>query len=130
MPYDSISNTWVEQTLRVDEWTVWLQVIPKVNGDAVTASKSLDAFLGAEGIAGGPITRSEHLTIEATYWEEGNRVQEIADSDDEGEGMDLDIDEREEEDPLPRNSSPTSALAQGHSLQTLGVAQLFQVMQS
>jgi len=65
MPHDQITNTWVEQTLRVGEWRIWLDLVMKVNPDAYAASKAFDSWLGSESIAGGSIDGKELLRIEA-----------------------------------------------------------------
>ena len=65
MPHDQITNTWVEQTLRVREWHIWLDLVKRANPDVYTASKALDSWLGSESIAGGSIEGKETLRIEA-----------------------------------------------------------------
>ncbi len=82
MPYDQITNNWVEQTLRVGEWHIWLELVKKVNPDAYTASKALDSWLGSESITGGSIHGKEKLRVEAelptTIYEV--EVEEVQDS--------------------------------------------------
>ena len=65
MPSDAISNKWAEKTLTRPEWDLWLQLVNKIEPDVCTASRKLDAWLGADGIEGGPIKDKEPLCIEA-----------------------------------------------------------------
>ncbi|KAF2622932.1 hypothetical protein BU25DRAFT_314880, partial [Macroventuria anomochaeta] len=65
MPHDQVTSTWVEQTLRVPEWELWLKAVEKVNPIAVAVSHELDTWLGPAALAGGPITQQELLIIEA-----------------------------------------------------------------
>jgi hypothetical protein len=83
MPYDIISNTWVEQTLRVGEWLVWLNLVEKVNPDAYAASKALDSWLGSTSIAGGPLDGKKTLRIEAEPLTTVYEVEEVQDSEEE-----------------------------------------------
>jgi hypothetical protein len=76
MPPEAISNTWAGKTLTRPEWDIWLDLIQKIQPDACTASRALDAWLGAEGIEGGSIKGKETLCIEA-----GAPEVEIADSE-------------------------------------------------
>jgi hypothetical protein len=89
MPYDAISSTWVEQTMRSSQWLIWLSVVERVNPEAVTASHDLDAWLGAECIAGGPIAERELLGIEAVT----SRIQEVPDSESEEGGEEVEEEE-------------------------------------
>jgi hypothetical protein len=82
MPYDHVSNTWVEQTLRVGEWQVWLELVKKVNPDAYSASKAFDAWLGSESIAGS-IEGKERLCIEDEPPATTCEIEEVQDSEDE-----------------------------------------------
>jgi hypothetical protein len=50
----------------VGEWHVWLQLVQRNSLDAYCAIQALDTWLGAEGIAGGPINDKEMLCIEAS----------------------------------------------------------------
>jgi hypothetical protein len=91
MPFDAISNKWAEKTLTRPQWDVWLQLVEKIQPDACTASRKLDAWLGAEGIEGGPIQDKEPLCIEAGPAAIVGEVEEVADSDLESEsGRDSD----------------------------------------
>ncbi|KAL5371461.1 hypothetical protein DPSP01_014257 [Paraphaeosphaeria sporulosa] len=89
-----IAPKWVEQTLRVGEWALWLEVVKKVNPDTYKASQVLDAWLGADGIAGKPISGKETLFVKADVPMPSTQVEEVADSEEEGEvGDDKDGDE-------------------------------------
>jgi hypothetical protein len=83
MPHHQITNTWVEQTLRVGEWHIWLELVKKVNPDAYAASKAFESWLGSESIAGGPIEGKEPLRIEAEPLSSTCEVEEVNDSDDD-----------------------------------------------
>lgn len=85
MPYDVITNSWVENDLRIRHWHVWLELVVKVNPVAHKASTALDAWLGAEGIAGGSISDKETLSIEADALPPVTQVEEIEDSEDDDE---------------------------------------------
>ncbi|KAJ4342108.1 hypothetical protein N0V95_007044 [Ascochyta clinopodiicola] len=91
MPHDIITNSWVENDLRIRYWDIWLKLVAKVNPDAHKASTALDAWLGSEGIAGGSISGKETLSIEADAPVPVMREEEIEDSgiedsdDDEGD---------------------------------------------
>ena len=65
MPYDLILNTWVEQTLRVRELHIQLNLVKKVNLDVYTASEALNSQLGLESIASSPINRKQTLRIKS-----------------------------------------------------------------
>jgi hypothetical protein len=83
MPHDMISNTWVERTLHVGEWHIWLDLVKRVNPDAYDASQAFDSWLGSESIAGGSIAGKEMLRIEeAPLIDE---IEEVRDSEDEGD---------------------------------------------
>jgi hypothetical protein len=83
MPHGLITNTWVEQTLRVGEWRVWLELVEKVKPDAYAASKALNSWLGSESIAGGPIDGKRALRIETELPATVYEVEEVQDSDDD-----------------------------------------------
>jgi hypothetical protein len=83
MPHDSIPNTWIESTLRTGELAVWVELIKKESPDIFTASKALEAWLGADGIAGGPISGKKTLSIEAETPATMYDIEEVQDSDDE-----------------------------------------------
>jgi hypothetical protein len=91
MPHDIITNSWVENNLRIRYWHVWLELVAKVNPDAHKASTALDAWLGSEGIAGGSISEKEMLSLEANApapvrQEEEMEASEFEDSEDDEEG--------------------------------------------
>jgi hypothetical protein len=81
MPYDKVSTNWVEGDLRLGPWHVWLELVPKVNPNACSASRALDEWLGFEGIAGGSISEKEMLCIEASESEPLTQVEEVEDSE-------------------------------------------------
>ena len=83
MPHDLIPNTWVEQTLRVGELHIWLDLVKKVNPDVYTASEALDSWLGSESIAGGPINGKQTLRIESELPTTIYEVEEVQDSEDD-----------------------------------------------
>jgi hypothetical protein len=86
MPHDLIPNTWIESTLRTGELAVWLELIKKEHPDIFTASKALEAWLGPDGIAGGPISSKKTLSIEAEAPSASSyEIEEVQDSDDEGD---------------------------------------------
>jgi hypothetical protein len=60
---------------------LWLDFIQKIQPDVGTASRALDAWLGAEGIEGGSIKGKETLCIEVGAPAAVIEVEEIADSD-------------------------------------------------
>lgn len=84
MPHDIISNSWVENDLRVPFWHIWLKLVVKVNPEAHKASMALDAWLGSEGISGGSISEKATLSIEANMPMSATQVEEIEDSEVEG----------------------------------------------
>jgi hypothetical protein len=81
-PFRDVSNTWVEQTLRVSEWDLWLRLVEKVNPDVLRATKSFTNWLGPSN-PGGPIASKELLAIEAN-------IGELGSSEDSGDGIDSD----------------------------------------
>jgi hypothetical protein len=94
MPSDAISNTWAERKLTSTEWRVWLDLVSRIQPDACTASRKLDAWLGADGIQGGSIQDKETLCIEQGPAAVVGEVEEVADSDMESEsGVDSDGEE-------------------------------------
>jgi hypothetical protein len=65
IPHDSIPNSWIESTLRAGELDVWVELVKKETPDIFAASRALETWLGADGIAGGPISGKKTLGIEA-----------------------------------------------------------------
>jgi hypothetical protein len=80
---ENISHKWAEQTLRVREWHIWLQLVQRNGLDAYRAIQALDTWLGAEGIAGRSISNKEMLCIEASVPSLATQVEEIRDSEDD-----------------------------------------------
>jgi hypothetical protein len=85
MPADTVTSCWVEQTLRVAEWTVWLQLVQRVNAPAVQLGREFDAWLGPGGLSGGPVPCAERSGIEAS---QALRICAIPDSDEESNESD------------------------------------------
>jgi hypothetical protein len=81
MPHDIISNSWVENDLRIRFWHIWLELVVKVNPVAHKASMALDAWLGSEGISGGSISEKATLSIEANAPAPVTQVEDIEDSE-------------------------------------------------
>lgn len=81
MPHDIISNSWVENDLRIPFWHIWLTLVAKANPVAHRASMALDAWLGSEGISGGSISEKATLSIEANTPTSATQVEEIEDSE-------------------------------------------------
>jgi hypothetical protein len=106
MPPDAISNKWAEKTLTRPEWDVWLQLVKKIEPDVYTASRKLDAWLGTDGIEGGPIKDKETLCIEASPAAVVGEVEEVADSD---TGSDSGVDS---DDQGPATGTPCQSLRQ------------------
>ena len=87
LPYNVITNSWVENEVRSALWPIWLQLVNRENPNACKASMALDAWLGSEGIAGGPISAKETLYIEASIPVPATQVEEVGDSDDSSEDL-------------------------------------------
>ncbi|KAK7177754.1 hypothetical protein PSPO01_16195 [Paraphaeosphaeria sporulosa] len=81
MPHDVVTNSWVENDLRIRYWHIWLELVIKVNPVTHKASRALDEWFGSEGIAGGSISEKETLSIEANALTPATQVEEIEDSD-------------------------------------------------
>lgn len=77
---DSVSNKWVKD-VPAHAWPLWLDLIERVNPDACAASRALDAWIGNEGLQGGPIQGREKLYIEENG--SASQVEEVVDSTDE-----------------------------------------------
>lgn len=108
---DTISHKWMEQTRRVGEWKLWLEVVKKINLDTYKASRMLSAWLGAERIVGEPIDSKETLFIEAGVPAMASHVDEADDSEADGEEVIQDSGGREDsEDDI--ESAPARSLRQ------------------
>ncbi|KAF1348219.1 hypothetical protein EJ07DRAFT_62860, partial [Lizonia empirigonia] len=79
MPHDVITNSWVENDLRIRYWHIWLELVVKVNPGAHKASRALDDWLGSEGISGGSISEKATLSIEANAPAPATQVEEMED---------------------------------------------------
>lgn len=88
MPYE-FSHFWVEKTLRIGEWRIWLELAKKVNPDVCAASRAFEDWLGVEGITGGPISGKDILSIEAAAPRALCAIEEVEDSE-EGEVDEVD----------------------------------------
>lgn len=110
VPHDVISNTWLEHTLRIPEFNVWLDLVKKVNPDIFEAAQILDSWLGPEGIAGGAISEKTPLSIEA---EPAMTIEEIQDSEDsEDSENDSEGVETSQPQTSPKSRTPTPRLRQ------------------
>lgn len=88
MPHDIITNSWVENDLRIRFWHIWLELVVKVNTAAHKASGALDDWLGSEGISGGSISEKATLSIESNALAPVTQVEEIEDSEMEDDDED------------------------------------------
>ncbi|KAJ4332498.1 hypothetical protein N0V95_009648 [Ascochyta clinopodiicola] len=105
MPHDIISNSWVENDLRVPFWLAHLARAGR------EASMALDAWLGSEGISGGSISEKATLWIEANSPAPATQVEEIEDSEmEDGEDTENGDDDGAEDQPSQGPAkSPASA---------------------
>lgn len=94
MPEDSMSKSWIEYTIRAWGVPVFIELVKKVRPDVCAATKAFDAWLGPEGIAGGPIGAKKTLSIELDAPASTAEVYEILDSESEEEEEDDDDDDR------------------------------------
>ena len=70
--------------LRVGQLDVFIEVVKRERPDLCAASKAVEAWLGLEGIAGGPISGRQMLSIEVDALTTIYEVEEVEDSEDEG----------------------------------------------
>jgi hypothetical protein len=75
---------------------VFVNVVKRERPDLCAASKALEAWLGLEGIAGGPINGKQMLSIEAEGPATIYEVEEVGDSEEE-DSVDL-VEDRDESD--------------------------------
>lgn len=87
IPHEEIAISWIEQTLRVTELHVWIELVKKERPDICDASKALETWLGPEGISGGPISEKKTLSIEAGAPTSIYEVEEVQDSEDDDQGV-------------------------------------------
>ncbi|KAK7178860.1 hypothetical protein PSPO01_15081, partial [Paraphaeosphaeria sporulosa] len=112
VPHDRIANRWIERTLRVGQLAVWMDLVKRERQEIYAASKALESWLGPEGIAGGPISGKQTLSIEA---EAPATIYEVQDSEDDGTDDETDgsvddsVDEHAQASPTP---APASRLRQ------------------
>jgi hypothetical protein len=83
IPHEEVSNWWLERVLRVGQLEVFINLVKREQPDLCAASKALEAWLGPDGIAGGPISEKQMLSIEAEAPATIYEVEEIQDSEDE-----------------------------------------------
>jgi hypothetical protein len=83
IPHEEVSNWWLERVLRVGQLGVFVNLVKRERPDLCAASKALEAWLGPDGIAGGPISEKQTLSIEAEAPATIYEVEEIQDSEDE-----------------------------------------------
>jgi hypothetical protein len=83
IPHDVVSNSWIEQSLRIGELRIWLALVKRINPDIHVAGTALDEWLGSECIAGGPLRKEETLRIEVEAPAIVYEVEEVQDSEDE-----------------------------------------------
>lgn len=86
---DNVSNRWVRD-FPAHAWSLWLDVVKRVNPDAYAASMALDEWIGEQGIQGGPIEGQEKLYIEQQASHVVYEVEEVVDSDEEESASDDD----------------------------------------
>jgi hypothetical protein len=122
IPYDQITGSWAEKTLRVGEWRVWLQLVKKVNPEAHKASQMLDAWFGAEGIAGGSIEGKARLYIEPDPSATTRQFEEVLDSEDEEDEDEGGEDKGDEDEDRALVRSPGSTVA---SVPPVSLVELF-----
>ncbi|KAK7177487.1 hypothetical protein PSPO01_16461 [Paraphaeosphaeria sporulosa] len=107
IPHEEISNSWVERRLLQGQLAVWVELVKKERQDIYKASKTLESWLGPEGIAGGPISGKQTLSIEAEAPAAVHEIDEVRDSEDEGTedeiegGVDSGVDEQAHASPTP-----------------------------
>ncbi|CAA9967166.1 hypothetical protein PTMSG1_10525 [Pyrenophora teres f. maculata] len=93
---DVVTANWVEQTLRVSEWSLWLRLVQRVNPSVQQLIHNVDTFLGPNGLRGGPISNMQPVGAEVS---EALRICEVPDSQDgsgDEEGDDEDEDDKDD----------------------------------
>ncbi|KAF2023213.1 hypothetical protein EK21DRAFT_118978 [Setomelanomma holmii] len=78
IPTATIKPNWVEQTLKVAEWDIWLELAERVNPAAVQASRDFDARVGPAALQDGSI-KAQSLRLESRL---ESRITEVSESDD------------------------------------------------
>jgi hypothetical protein len=104
IPPEEVSNWWVERVLRVGQLQVFVNVVKRERPDLCAASKALEAWLGPEGIAGGPINGKQMLSIEAEGPATIHEVEEVGDSEEE-DSVDS-VEDRDESDSQDDTAQP------------------------
>lgn len=82
IPADTVTPCWMEQTLRVAEWTIWLQLVLRVSPAAVQVGRDFDAWAGPSGLASDPGPCVGGPSSEAS---QVRRICEVPDTKDEDE---------------------------------------------
>ena len=111
IPHEDISNAWIERGLLQDQLAVWMELVKKERQDIYSASKALESWLGPEGVAGGPISGKERLSIEAQTSAAIYEIEEIRDSEDKGLEEDDTTTAAEDSDDEHVSMSPSPAPA-------------------
>ncbi|KAL5371384.1 hypothetical protein DPSP01_014303 [Paraphaeosphaeria sporulosa] len=112
VPHDRIANRWIERTLRVGQLAIWMDLVKRERQEIYAASKALESWLGPEGIAGGPISGKQTLSIKA---EAPATIYKVQDSEDDGTNDETDgsvddsVNEHAQASPTP---TPASRLRQ------------------
>ncbi|CAA9965775.1 hypothetical protein PTMSG1_09134 [Pyrenophora teres f. maculata] len=92
---DVVTANWVEQTLRVSEWSLWLRLVQRVNPSIQQLIHNVDTFLGPNSLRGGPISNMQPVGAEVS---KALRIYEVPDSQDgsgDKEGDDEDEDDKD-----------------------------------
>ncbi|KAL5371659.1 hypothetical protein DPSP01_014104 [Paraphaeosphaeria sporulosa] len=84
IPYKNVAKSWIESRLAMGQLVVWVDLVKKTREDLYAASKAVERWLGPEGIAGGPISGKQTLSIKAEGLAAIYEIGEVADSEDEG----------------------------------------------
>jgi hypothetical protein len=82
MPHDVITNSWVENDLRVEVWGLWLELVDKVNPVATSASRAIDSWIGSA--PDGSISDRKTLSLEVSA-ALSSQVEEVPDSEESEE---------------------------------------------
>ena len=81
MPEDVIHKSWIEQDIRSWGIDVFIELVRRERPDVCLAAKQFSEWLGADGIAGGPIDQKETLIIELNALQTARETEEIQDSE-------------------------------------------------
>lgn len=78
IPTATITPHWVEQTLRMAEWDIWLRLVERVNPVAVQACRDFEAWAGPAALQNGSIQDAKRLRLEQQL---NLRIHEVPDTD-------------------------------------------------